>query len=219
MGDTVLAVVLPPVAFYRTFEMFWHTDSRALDRDPRAHLAIGSSFRDHPVVQRDIRDCCQVMGSAGNMGTDSAQSDERAVQLGARIAQHPQAVRDFLEVASTKWLEFACAMEDDVARRFDACVRGEATQESEQLRLLRVGFQTFCSINIINTEIEEASQALENLIAETLSQFTGNATSEQRNAQVSIFLYQMKAEVSAKKARMKAAHRLIFPAAQSATTR
>jgi hypothetical protein len=99
-GDVIAAISIPPWAWYRSIEMFWHNDFADVDWDKR--------------LKSDIESSVYLLSQAGAKDADVYKINEDIEKFSNKISKYPKDKRQFLINGSRKYISFSNLMVDDM---------------------------------------------------------------------------------------------------------
>lgn len=104
-GDVILTFAIPPLAWYRSLEFFWHDDFAGVDWNKR--------------IKNDIKICIYFLS---NMGSDEANlyklSDD-IEKFSKIIEEYPEKKKAYLKNASKIYINYQASVMNDFQQAFD----------------------------------------------------------------------------------------------------
>lgn len=109
-SDAILCVVIPPMAWWRSIEMFWHDDFADVDWDER--------------LSSDLKTCVYFHGEIISSQTNTYQLNEDIENFAKKVKKYPEDKREFLVNGFRKYLEFQNLLVNDLYYCFDRYFKG-----------------------------------------------------------------------------------------------
>jgi hypothetical protein len=99
-GDVIASILIPPWAWYRSIEMFWHDDFRGVNWDKR--------------LSNDMHVCAVFLIQADNGDVNQDQLNNDLESFSTKISKYPADKRQFLIDGARKFIELTISFENDV---------------------------------------------------------------------------------------------------------
>lgn len=91
-NDVLLAIFIPPVAWYRSVEFFWHDDYRGVDWDKK--------------LQNDSQSCVYFLNQYNEEGANIYQLNKDLEKFSSQIHKYPDDKIEYLKTGSRIYIEW-----------------------------------------------------------------------------------------------------------------
>lgn len=98
-GDNIASIVIPPWAWFRSIEMWWHDDYANVDWDKR--------------LTNDMQTCIYFISQANNPEINKFELNENLEKFSNKINKYPKDKLDFLLNGSRNYIEFTNSLSVD----------------------------------------------------------------------------------------------------------
>ena len=164
-GDVIVTLAIPPFAWYRSLEFFWHDDFAGVDWNKR--------------IKNDIKVCIYFLS---NMGSDEANlyklSDD-IERFSKRIDEYPEKKKAYLKNASKIYINYQASVMNDFQRALDGYLATGRLNFKTSQRTLK--YERALKKIGLEEEIEVARKAFDILMRQMEEEANQRSDLEMRN--------------------------------------